>query len=78
MKAINLKLFFTVFAVVWMVSCLLGVLRWQWEFGPSHRLNDEITGILFWGLSVFLQAAVYYYALLTFGLYKRKNRATYF
>ena len=32
MKKINFKLFFTVLAVVFVCSYLLGVLRWQWEF----------------------------------------------
>ena len=32
MKKVNLKLFFTVLAVVFVGSYLLGVLRWQWEF----------------------------------------------
>lgn len=32
MKTINFKLFFTVFAVVFVTSFLLGALRWQWDF----------------------------------------------
>ncbi|MDR1645972.1 MAG: hypothetical protein LBS05_09185 [Tannerellaceae bacterium] len=99
MRTINLKLFLAVFAVVFVTSYLLGVLRWQWDFasviysilnipfgaifilvekyiweglGPSHWLNDEITDSLFWILTVFLQAVLYYYAIVKYRLYKQK------
>lgn len=99
MKTINLKHFFTVFAVVFTISYLLGILRWQWDLasvvysilnipfgaifilmekhiweslGPSHWLNDEIIDSLFWLLTVFLQANLYYYAIVKYKLYKQK------
>ena len=99
MKKINLKLFFAVFAVVFVCSYLLGVLRWQWEFasviysilnitfgalyillekhlwvelGSSHWVNDEITNMLFWGISVTLQAVLFYYIVLRYFISKRK------
>ncbi|MDR2119079.1 MAG: hypothetical protein LBP25_06060 [Tannerellaceae bacterium] len=47
--------------------------RYFWtELGPSHWVNDEIVSSLYWLASVLLQAILYYFAVLKFGLYRQK------
>lgn len=47
--------------------------KYLWvELGPSHWMNDEITNMLFWGISVILQAVLYYCIVLRYFISKRK------
>lgn len=47
--------------------------KYLWvELGPSHWMNDEITNMLFWGISVILQTVLYYCIVLRYFISKRK------